>query len=211
MIEQNGADRCTIAKNRPVTARTGRRAALWALAALVAAGGGALVRAMASATRPGKRRCGGHPLSLTLPDAAGQAQALAQWRGRILVVNFWATWCGPCVEEMPELSSLQSEHDPGQVQIIGIGVDSASNIAQFQAKSPVAYPLLVAGAGGIELSRNFGNEVGGLPFTVIIDARGDRGRPDGRASPPLRTARPDRRCTPDLSWRDAGCQMPGSA
>jgi thiol-disulfide isomerase/thioredoxin len=108
----------------------------------------------------------------TLPDAGGTAQALAQWKGKALLVNFWAPWCAPCVEEMPELSALQQEQAGKNLQIIGIGIDSPTNIAQFASKFKIAYPLYVAGMSGTELARQFGNSAGGLPYTVLIGADG---------------------------------------
>ena len=100
---------------------------------------------------------------------------LSSFRGKVIVVNFWATWCPPCVEEMPELDALQKEFQsssPDRVKIIGIGIDSPSNIRQFAAKSPVSYPLLLGGTTGNELARLFGNEKGLLPYTVIIGQDG---------------------------------------
>jgi peroxiredoxin len=76
------------------------------------------------------------------------------------------------VEEMPELSELQKSGDGKKVQIIGIGIDSPSNIAEFAKKFNIAYPVYVAGLSGTELSRQFGNTQGGLPFTVLIGADG---------------------------------------
>lgn len=110
--------------------------------------------------------------ALNLPDAQGAATGLGQWRGRPLVVNFWATWCPPCVEEMPELSELQTRFQDRGLQILGLGVDSPDNIRKFSVDRPVVYPLLIAGAGGSELARRFGNRSGGLPYTVIIDRNG---------------------------------------
>lgn len=110
--------------------------------------------------------------SQTLPDLTGKSQPLAQWRGKRTLVNFWATWCTPCVEEMPELSALQTELGAASLQIVGIGIDSAANIVDFSKKIPVSYPLYVGGIGGSELSRQFGNQAGGLPFTVLIAADG---------------------------------------
>ena len=107
----------------------------------------------------------------TLNDAAGTSQALSQWKGKTLVVNFWAPWCGPCVKEMPELSSFAQER-AGKVQVIGIGIDSPSNIAEFSAKFKIKYPIYVAGMAGTDLARQLGDVNGGLPFTVVIGADG---------------------------------------
>lgn len=109
--------------------------------------------------------------ALTLPDPDGTPQALAQWQGRPMVVNFWATWCAPCVKEMPDLNELQGEFEP--VQFVGIGVDRADNINRFIDTLPVDYPLLVAPTAGMTLMRELGNTQGGLPFTVVLSARGD--------------------------------------
>ncbi|MBB3120534.1 TlpA family protein disulfide reductase [Pseudoduganella violacea] len=111
--------------------------------------------------------------SQTMADAAGSQQALSQWKGKTLVVNFWAPWCGPCVQEMPELSELQTASSGKNLQIIGIGIDSPANIAEFAKKFHIAYPVYVAGIGGTELSRQFGNQQGGLPYTVLIGPDGE--------------------------------------
>jgi thiol-disulfide isomerase/thioredoxin len=108
----------------------------------------------------------------SLPDASGAQQALAQWKGKAMVLNFWAPWCAPCVEEMPELSQLQKEYAGKNLQVIGIGIDSPNNIAEFAKKFNIAYPVYVAGITGTELSRQFGNKAGGLPYTVLIGADG---------------------------------------
>jgi peroxiredoxin len=113
-----------------------------------------------------------HLFSQTLPDAQGKQHALAQWKGKPLIVNFWATWCGPCVQEMPELSQLAAEHQAGGLTVIGIGIDSPTKIDEFAKKLNISYPLYVAGMSGTELSRQFGNTNGGLPYTVLIGADG---------------------------------------
>lgn len=111
-------------------------------------------------------------LNQKLKDTAGQPQALARYHGQAMLVNFWATWCAPCVKEMPELSALSAELAPKGVQVLGIGIDSPSNIKEFLVKTPVRYPIFVAGMEGTELSRAFGNKQGGLPYTVLIGADG---------------------------------------
>ena len=111
-------------------------------------------------------------LAQTMPNVAGKATPLAQYQGKAMLVNFWATWCAPCVQEMPELSALSSGEVGKKLQVIGIGIDSPSNIADFSAKYKITYPVLVAGMSGTDLSRQFGNDKGGLPFTVLIGADG---------------------------------------
>lgn len=105
-------------------------------------------------------------------DAGGKPQALSQWQGKPLLVNFWAPWCAPCVREMPELDALAKEMKAKQVNVIGIGIDSPANIAAFAGRLKISYPLYVAGMGGTDLAREFGNEAGGLPYTVLIGADG---------------------------------------
>ncbi len=110
--------------------------------------------------------------ALNLPDHAGTSYDLGQLRGKTVVLNFWATWCPPCIEEMPELADLHREITARNGTVIGIGVDSAANIREFAEKHRFPYPLVVAGVGGAELARRFGNRAGALPFTVVIDAKG---------------------------------------
>jgi len=129
--------------------------------------GAALLPAAASVPRAPDD---GDLYALTLPDLNGQAQRLAQYRGKPLLVNFWATWCAPCVQEMPELAQLDQRYP--QVQFLGVGIDTLINMQQFVEKVPVSYPLVVAGYAGIDLVRGLGNTPGGLPFTVLFDADG---------------------------------------
>jgi thiol-disulfide isomerase/thioredoxin len=140
--------------------------------AILFAGIGIFVGAKKFDTAPPASNATAQLLAQTLPDAGGQPQSLSQWQGKHLVVNFWATWCAPCVEEMPELTTLQSEIAPRNIQILGIGIDSSANIAEFSTKYKIGYPLYVAGMEGTQLSREFGNQAGGLPFTVLIGSDG---------------------------------------
>ena len=108
----------------------------------------------------------------SMNDSKGAPQSLSQWKGKALVVNFWAPWCAPCVQEMPELAQLAADSAGKNIQVIGIGIDSPTNIAQFADKFKISYPLYVAGMSGTDLSRKFGNSAGGLPYTVLIGADG---------------------------------------
>lgn len=122
--------------------------------------------------KPAQPNAANQLFATSLNDASGHSHPLMQWKGKTLVVNFWATWCHPCVEEMPELSALQNILTQKNIQIIGIGLDSASNIAEFSQKYKITYPLYIGETPGMELSRKFGNQAGGLPFTVLIGTNG---------------------------------------
>jgi len=87
-------------------------------------------------------------------------------------VNFWASWCPPCVEEMPTLDLLQQEFLQQNVVFVGIGIDSPSNIREFLKSTPVSYPIVIGGMEGSSLSKQMGNTQGALPYTVIISAKG---------------------------------------
>jgi thiol-disulfide isomerase/thioredoxin len=110
--------------------------------------------------------------ALTLPDAAGAPQPLAQWEGRPLLVNFWATWCAPCVEEMPDLQRFREEYRGRGVEVIGLGIDSPARIRQFRDDHKITLPLLVAGVEGSSIGDQLGNTAGVLPYTVLIGANG---------------------------------------
>jgi thiol-disulfide isomerase/thioredoxin len=106
--------------------------------------------------------------SASFPDLAGRVQRLGQWSDRILVLNFWATWCAPCREEMPAFSRLQGEWQAKGVQFVGISVDSREKVGKFSETLNIRYPLLVAESGGHDFSKQLGNRLGFLPHTVIL-------------------------------------------
>lgn len=106
-----------------------------------------------------------------LQDATGVQRKMDVHRGKVVVVNFWATWCVPCVQEIPLLSKAHADAN-GRVAFVGLGIDSPSNIAAFGERFKPSYPLLVAGAGGTQLAQAFGDEGGGLPFTVVLSPEG---------------------------------------
>ncbi|TDK64553.1 TlpA family protein disulfide reductase [Sapientia aquatica] len=110
----------------------------------------------------------------TVPaQASGATKPLADYRNKVVVVNFWATWCAPCVKEMPALSDLQTELTAKKVSFIGIGIDSPDALGEFAQKYKITYPLFVGGMSGTQLSTDLGNKAGGLPFTVILNKSGE--------------------------------------
>jgi peroxiredoxin len=111
-------------------------------------------------------------LGLSLPDIDGREQRLDQWKGKVLVVNFWATWCEPCREEMPEFVRSQAASSAKGLQFVGIGIDQPDKIRQFSRELKLNYPSLIGGYGALELSKTFGNQIMALPFTLIIDRSG---------------------------------------
>ncbi|MGQ0441895.1 MAG: TlpA family protein disulfide reductase [Methylophilaceae bacterium] len=108
----------------------------------------------------------------TFPDGNSEPQALKQWQGKIIVLNFWATWCPPCREEMPELSELNTQYRDKNVIVIGIAIDDIGLVNEFRQETKVSYPLLAAENGGMELASGLGNNKGVLPYTVIINSDG---------------------------------------
>lgn len=109
---------------------------------------------------------------LQLTDLKGQTQSLGQWRGKVLVVNYWATWCHPCREEMPGFSRLQDHYRDKGVQFVGISIDDADKIVEFQKETPVNYPLLIGDMNTMKNSADLGNSRQALPFTAVFDRDG---------------------------------------
>ena len=110
---------------------------------------------------------------LGFPDLQGQAQQLAQWRGQVLVLNFWASWCAPCREEMPDFAALREQYRPHGVEFLGIAIDNPANVAQFLRRLPVAYPILIGEGTAHGLARQLGNPSGALPYTIVLDRDGN--------------------------------------
>jgi thiol-disulfide isomerase/thioredoxin len=97
---------------------------------------------------------------------------LLDWKGRVAITNFWATWCEPCREEMPLLAQVRQRYAEKGVEVVGIGIDQVSKLREFAAKYSISYPLLVGDARALDVMRELGNRAGGLPYTVILDRSG---------------------------------------
>jgi thiol-disulfide isomerase/thioredoxin len=111
-------------------------------------------------------------MTARLPDLEGRPRSLEQWRGNVLVVNFWATWCAPCREEIPAFIKVQDKLGAKGLQIVGIAVDQGDKVRPYAAEMRINYPILVGDLEAIDLARQAGNRLGGLPFTVVFDRKG---------------------------------------
>lgn len=102
----------------------------------------------------------------------GGELAMASLRGQPVLLNFWATWCAPCIKEMPLLDAFYKEHQAKGWQVVGLAVDSPTPVREFLGKLPVGFPIGLAGLNGVDLTRSLGNPNGSLPFSVAFDRRG---------------------------------------
>lgn len=105
-------------------------------------------------------------------DFNRQMQPLSQYEGKTLVLYFWATWCKSCVAEVPELKSVFAKYKSKNATVVGIAVDNADKVQQFVKDHGIEYPMYVGGNEALALSKQLGNAVGGLPFVVVVDAKG---------------------------------------
>lgn len=154
----------------------------WLMAATGAAAAGAGVgwqwwRSPASAgpvaaARPPADGGPGGFWSLAFEQPDGRRLEMATLFGQPLLLNFWGTWCPPCVKEMPELDRFAREYAGQGWRVLGLAVDSPKAVREFLARSPVSYPIGLAGFEGSELTRKLGNAQSGLPFTVAFDRQG---------------------------------------
>ncbi|HEY6546118.1 MAG TPA: TlpA disulfide reductase family protein [Dokdonella sp.] len=112
------------------------------------------------------------PAATSLPDLEGRAQPLAQWNGRLVLLNFWASWCAPCIEEMPLLDRFHQRHAARGLQVVGIASEAPGPTREFLAAHPVEYPILVDDPERGDLSRTLGNQHGVLPYSLLIGRDG---------------------------------------
>jgi thiol-disulfide isomerase/thioredoxin len=112
-------------------------------------------------------------VEFSLPDLAGRPQAVSQWRGKLVLVNFWATWCPPCREEIPLFVEFQRRYGVRGFQVVGAAIDQRDSVSDFARREAMNYPQLLAGDAGISLMAQLGNKTGSLPYSVVL-------APDGR-------------------------------
>lgn len=105
-------------------------------------------------------------------DLDDKLQSLAQWRGKVVVLNFWAPWCPPCREEMPDFIKLQDKYHERGLVFIGVALDEKIKVQAFADEIGVNYPILLGEMEAVDLAKKIGNRLGGLPFTVVIDRNG---------------------------------------
>lgn len=128
--------------------------------------------AAAAQTTSGDDLLGKKRPDFTLRDLAGAPVSASDFDGQIWLANFWATWCKPCVDEMPMLSRLQRDFAGQGVQIVGIALDDEERARRFAQDLSIAYPVLVGQADVVVTGRRYGNSTGLLPFSVLVDAGG---------------------------------------
>jgi thiol-disulfide isomerase/thioredoxin len=145
-----------------------RDALLLGTAGIAAAAAGAVAGALALQARSGAAAL----LAARYPDLEGRVHRLLDWRGKVLLCNFWATWCAPCREEVPILVAAKAQWAPYGFEVVGIGIDSADKMREFARTYKINYPVLVADATALDLVRKLGNPGGGLPYSVVLDGSG---------------------------------------
>ncbi|MBI3937718.1 MAG: TlpA family protein disulfide reductase [Betaproteobacteria bacterium] len=151
----------------------GRQTLLIVAIALLATASGAIFYWWRSGgLEPVPARAAHAVMGASLEDLSGRQQPLSQWRGKALVVNFWATWCPPCREEIPEFIKAQDKYRAQGLQFVGIAIDRRDAVEAFVKEMGINYPVLLGGVEAMELTREAGNRAGVLPFTLVIDRSG---------------------------------------
>lgn len=144
--------------------------ALLLLAALIAAGTGVIVALSSSPTAENS-----DPQTiekLVLPDLEGRERTIAEWGGKTLLINFWATWCAPCREEIPLLEKAQVAYAHQGLQVIGVAIDDPTAVATYRRQMGISYPVLLGDFATLSLTAQEGNRAQVLPFTLIVSPEG---------------------------------------
>jgi peroxiredoxin len=150
-----------------------KKSALIVTVAVVAFVSGISVRGLLSLPLSSPSQAAQTPLpEFSLPDLSGKQHSIKEWQGKVLVINFWATWCPPCLKEMPEFEAMQNEFSNKGMQFIGIALDDADPVKEFITSNKITYPILLGEDQGTKLAHDLGNIVNTVPFTVIVDKKG---------------------------------------
>jgi peroxiredoxin len=108
----------------------------------------------------------------SLSDVAGQIRNISEWDGKVLAINFWATWCPPCIKEIPEFIEIQHKYEAQGLQFIGIALQRPEEVIEFMQTHGMNYPVLAGEMEVIKIAESYGNDIGALPYTVIVDRAG---------------------------------------
>ena len=116
----------------------------------------------------------GHPAQeFSMRDLEGNIRNITDWKGKVVLLNFWATWCPPCLREIPDFIELQNKYKNSDFQIIGIAIDNIDAVKTFATENAMNYPVIPAETEAIELGQRYGNTIGALPYSVFINRNGD--------------------------------------
>lgn len=108
----------------------------------------------------------------SLPDLQNRTRDLSEWDGKTLLINFWATWCAPCREEIPLFQRLRDEYGADRFEVIGVALDLPDLVAEFQAEYDVTYPMLYGQSKASDIMKQYGNQAGTLPYSILVDGSG---------------------------------------
>lgn len=146
-----------------------KKTALIIIAALIASGFGMTARHLLS---PAEKTSPSVLPEFNLPDLSGHQHNISEWRSKVLVINFWATWCPPCRKEIPDFIALQEQYADQGLQFIGIALEDGEPVADYLAKIKINYPMLLGDDNGIALAHQLGNSIDAVPYTLIINRQG---------------------------------------
>ena len=152
---------------------------LYSFIAIIALGAGSFIRSLISdayqtkLTSEESQQGAEVILAARLPDLRGTDQAVSQWLGKVMVVNFWATWCTPCREEIPEFIEMQKKYADQDLIFVGIAIDQVDKVKMFSQELSINYPVLIGSMNTWSLLEAAGNRLSALPYTVVINRSGE--------------------------------------